>query len=69
MATKGSEPFSRSKVREREKVGQSGAGRDCTIRPGEEIPWAAHGEITFLPGVNMKSGFCLSKDKRPAGSH
>lgn len=51
---KGREPFSQSEVKEREKVGERAAGRDCTVRPGEEIPRVAQREIAVLPGVHME---------------
>ena len=50
MATKGREPFSQNKVRERERVRESLMGRDLMISPGEEIPWGA---ITPLQRVHL----------------
>lgn len=49
MATKGREPLSWSKVRKREKVGNSPVGRDHMISHDEEIPWVTQHRKKWLP--------------------
>lgn len=56
-----------SKVKERAE--ESAAHRVCTISHSEGIPWVTLGEkLPFLEHI-WKSVICLSKDKKPAGSH
>ena len=54
MVVMGREPFLGSKVREREKVGESTVGRDHTISHSEEIPWVTLGRIVPIPGVHLE---------------
>lgn len=51
---KGREHLSQSEVKEREKVRERAAGRDCTVRPGEAIPGVTQRKIAVLPGVHME---------------
>lgn len=51
---KGREHLSQSEVKEREKVRERAAGRDCTVGPGEAIPGVTQRKIAVLPGVHME---------------
>lgn len=53
-AKKGRETFVRSKVRKKERTGESIAGRDCTISCSEFIPWVTLREIIPLPRVHLE---------------
>ena len=68
-AATGRESFLRSKVRERKKAGESAAGRDHTIIRSEESPGSHRERLIPFRECIWKTIFCLSKDKKPAGSH
>lgn len=61
--------FSKSKVREREKVEDSPVDKDCTVSHSEESPWVTQVKISPLPGVNLEEGVLSLQDARPAESH
>ena len=64
----GREPFPQNKVRERKRVGESTTGRDHTISQARRFPGSCWERLLPFPEYIWKRVFCISKDRRTAGS-